>query len=177
MWNGIENANNQIGVASWLLSVDGTHCRIQEPRSVPDKDWYSSKHNKPCVSYELGVHLFESRLVWMNGPFKAGETDLVIFRKPNGLKDHIPDQNLVIGDKGYAGEEVVSTPNRYDAEVVALFKKRARARHEGFNCRIKNFAVLSERYRHAIHTHKIVFEAVCVICQYSMQNGQPLFDI
>jgi DDE superfamily endonuclease len=172
----MENQDNY-GVASWLLSVDGTHCRIQEPRSVPDKDWYSHKHHKPCVSYELGVHLFESRLVWMNGPFKGGEPDLVVFRKPNGLKATIPEHSMLIGDKGYAGENTVSIPNRLDSQAVKLFKKRARARHESFNGRIKSFAILSERFRHTLDNHKIVFEAVCVICQYNMQYGQPLFDI
>jgi DDE superfamily endonuclease len=175
-WNGNDNDDN-IGIASWLLSVDGTHCRVQEPRSIPDKDWYSHKHHKPCVSYELGVHLFENRLVWINGPFKGGEPDVVIFRKPNGLRDRLPDNGMVIGDKGYSGENAVSAPNRLDERHVKQFKKRARARHECFNGRIKGFAVLSDRYRHSLESHKVVFEAVCIICQYSMQHGNPLFDI
>jgi hypothetical protein len=113
----------------------------------------------------------------MNGPFKGGEPDLVVFRKPNGSKATIPEHSMLIGDKGYAGENTVSIPNRLDSQAVKLFKKRARARHESFNGRIKSFAILSERFRHTLDNHKIVFEAVCVICQYNMQYGQPLFDI
>jgi DDE superfamily endonuclease len=142
--NGVINNNQHIGVASWLLSVDGTHCRVREPRSQPDKNWYSHKHQKPCVAYELGVHLTESKLVWINGPFKAGDSDLVIFRKPDGLKSKIPDNKLVIGDKGYCGEGVVSTPNPRDNAEVNQCKRRARARHETFNGKIKNFSILSE---------------------------------
>jgi hypothetical protein len=31
-------------------------------------------------------------LIWMNGPFfDAGENDITIFRKPNGLKDRLEE--------------------------------------------------------------------------------------
>jgi hypothetical protein len=41
----------------------------------------------------------------------GGKPDLTIFRKPNGLKDSLPENSMVIGDKGYAGEDTVSAPN------------------------------------------------------------------
>ena len=180
VWDGDPNDNNQqvdVNESSFLLSVDGTHCRVQEPRSRPNKNWYSHKHHKPCVAYEIGIHLFQSRIVWVNGSFEAGDSDLNIFRKPDGLREKIPANNLVIGDKGYLGDNIISTPNRLDNIHVKQFKKRARARHEDVNGRIKTFAILSERFRHAIPNHKIVFEAVCVITQYNMENGHPLFEI
>jgi hypothetical protein len=74
VWHGVPNDDNQqVGVndTSFLLSVDGTHCRVQEPHSRPNKNWFSHKHHKPCVAYEIGVHLFESRIVWVNGSFEA----------------------------------------------------------------------------------------------------------
>jgi DDE superfamily endonuclease len=165
--------NQQVGVASWILSVDGTHCRIKEPRAVPDKHWYSHKFHKPGVAYELGVNLFENKLVWMSGPYKAGDTDIVIFRKPDGLKSKLDSVNqMAIGDKGYAGDLAVSTPSAFDCDDVNIFKRRARARHEDFNRQIKNFAVLSERFRHSVDKHKTV-----LLTQYSLENGQPLYDI
>jgi DDE superfamily endonuclease len=180
VWQDVVNEDNnqQVGVASWILSVDGTHCRISEPRSQPDKRWYSHKYHKPGVAYELGVNLFENKLVWMNGPFKAGESDIVIFRKQDGLKTKLAPGQLAIGDKGYAGDVSVSIPNNdFDDPEINAFKRRARARHESFNARIKTFAVLSERFRHSVEKHKSVFEAVCVITQYSLENGSPLFDV
>ena len=56
-------------------------------------------------------------------------------------------------------------------------KKTARARHKALNGRLKEFVILSGRFRHKIEKHKIAFEAVCVIVQYSMENGRPLFPI
>ena len=112
----------------------------------------------------------------MNGPFKAGRHDIQIFRT-EGLKDIIPVGKKVIGDNGYRGEKaVVSTPNSHDPVEIRKFKSHARARHESFNCRIKNFKCLDERFRHGVENHKTVFEAVCVICQYQLENGSPLFN-
>ena len=144
---------------------------------MPDKNWYSHKYHRPCVAYEIGMHLFENKIVWISGPHQAGETDLVIFRKENGLKDNIPDGCNVIGDKGYSGDEKVSINNRQDSDAVCKFKKTARAPHEALNGRLKEFVILSGRFRHKIEKHKIAFEAVCVVVQYSMENGRPLFPI
>jgi ferredoxin len=113
----------------------------------------------------------------MNGPFKAGTPDLKIF-KEHGLKDKIAPGQKIIGDNGYVGTNgIVSTPNSHDPPEVRHFKSRARARHESFNCRIKNFKCLDAKFHHGIPKHKICFEAVCVICQYQLENGSPLFEI
>lgn len=161
-----------------VMSVDGTHCRIQEPRNDPSKSWYSHKLNKPALAYELGVDLVQSKLVWINGPFRAGNTDLNIFRREDGLKSRIPAGMMLIGDKGYDGErQVVSTPNDLDSTEIKRFKTRARARHETINGRIKEFGILKECFRHPVAKHGIAFEAVCVIVQYSLENGRPMFDI
>ena len=162
-----------------MLSVDGVHCRIQEPKhptESKDSTYYSHKFRQSGLDYELGIAAFENKLVWMNGPFKAGRHDITIFRRA-GLKDKIPPGHRVIADNGYKGEAlVVSTPNSHDPTILRKFKSRARARHESFNGRIKNFKCLEDRFRHGIIKHQIVFEAVCVICQYQLENGSPLFD-
>ena len=160
------------------MSVDGTHCRIEEPRSIPDKKWYSHKLNKPGISYEIALHLFKNKVAWVNGPFQAGQSDLHIFRSEGGLKSRIPPGKLVIADKGYNGEsEVVSTPNDFDTDAVKVFKQRARARQESFNSRIKEFKILSQCFRSKHDLHGIVFEAVCVIAQFSLENGRPLMEL
>ena len=137
--------------------------------------WYSHKLNKPGLAYEIGLELFESRVAWINGPYKAGESDLTIFRKEDGLKSKLPLGKLLIADKGYNNEAQISTPNPFDSKELKEFKSRARARHENFNARIKEFRILSERFRsNNIELHGIVFEAVCVLVQYSMENDRPL---
>jgi hypothetical protein len=105
--------------------------------------------------------------------------DLTIFRAANGLKEMIPQGKRVIADNGYTSTQeqgILSTPNSHDIREVRKFKSRARARHESFNGKVKNFRCLAEQFRHGVPNHKIVFEAVCIIVQYQLENGSPLFD-
>jgi DDE superfamily endonuclease len=162
---------------AFVLSVDGTHCRIFEPKH-PTKsrnpEYFSHKFHQAAVNYEIGLSIFTSELVWVNGPFPASRHDMRIFRD-DGLLDAIPDGKLVTGDRGYRGlPGVVSTPNPHDPEELRLFKRRAQARHELFNSRLKSFKCLQESFRHRLANHEVVFFAVCVIAQFQMENGSPL---
>ena len=155
------------------------HCRVAEPKhptQSKNPKYYSHKFKQAGLGYELGVSVFLNRLVWMNGPFPAADHDIKVFRE-KGLKDMIPIGKKIIGDNGYRGEnDIISTPNNaHDPVELRKFKSRARARHESFNARIKNFRCLAMQFRHGVAKHKIVFEAVCVICQYQLENGSPLF--
>lgn len=77
--------------------------------------------------------------------------DIQVFRENHGLKEMIPAGSKAIADNGYRGEKaVVSTPNSHDHPDVRKFKRRARARHESFNGRLKNFQCLDERFRHGV---------------------------
>ena len=90
----------------------------------------------------------------------------------------IPQGKKVIADQGYRSRDLpeIAGPNSHDTEQVREFKGRVKARQESFNKRLKVFRVLAERFRHRdIGKHKICFEAVAVICQYQLDNNEPLF--
>lgn len=163
----------------FLISVDGVHCRINEPIHpfyAKNPKYYSHKFKNPGLTYELGVSIFHNSLVWMKGPDKASVHDITVFR--DELKDKIPNGKKAIADKAYRGEkEKVSAPNPRDPKELRRFKSRARARHESFNARLKAFQCLDDRFRHGKDKHQICFEAVAVICQYQLENGSPLFDV
>jgi hypothetical protein len=81
--------DDNFGDDIWAITVDGTHCWIQEPQHPSwsqDREYYSHKYNKAGLNYELGISLWESRLVWMKGPTKAGGNDLSVFMQEGGLK-------------------------------------------------------------------------------------------
>jgi hypothetical protein len=85
VWPGPDEWGDDI----WIVTVDGTHCWIEEPTHPDwsqDKSFYSHKYNKAGVNYELGIAIACSRLVWMKGPFKAGKSDGKTFVE-DGLKD------------------------------------------------------------------------------------------
>jgi len=164
----------------FILSVDGVHCSTYEPKHPTyskNPEFYSHKFKKAALGYEIGLSIYASKVLWMNGPFLASKHDITIFCQA-GLKNAIPHGKQIIADNGYAGEAaIVSTPNSHDPLPLREFKRRVRSRHETFNARLKNFKCLAECFRHGTDKHKIVFEAVGVICQYQMENGSPLFDV
>ena len=142
----------------FLLTVDGVHCQVHEPihpTKSKDSSYYSHKFKRAALNYELGISVYDNALVWLNGPSKASQHDITIFRSPNGLKELIPEGKRAIGDRGYASKRdtnyaskrdtnVLSTPNSSDPNEVRKCKSQARARHESFNCKIKNFRVLAQ---------------------------------
>ena len=95
------------------------------------------------------------------------------------MKSKVPANKKVIAesDLGYRGEDLISVPNRFDNEMVKQFKNRARARHETYNQRIKEFNILDERFRYGRQYHRAVFESVCILVQYEIENGRPLFSV
>jgi DDE superfamily endonuclease len=161
--------------------VDGTHCPIEEPRHPTlskNPQFFSHKTHSSALNYEIGLSIFHSNIVWVNGPFPAGTPDLMVYRMENGLREKIPEGKRVVGDMGYQGEPgTVSIRNRCDDKGVKKFKSRARSRHETVNGRLKTFSCLKHVFHHNRHSHKKVFEAICVIVQYQMEIGSPLFDV
>ena len=74
-------------------------------------------------------------------------------------------------------EKMLALPNHRDSKDLYNFKSRARLRQETFNGRLKFFDVLNQTFRHGFDKHKLAMEAVCVIVQYQMDNGRPIFDV
>jgi hypothetical protein len=185
------NENHLFADDIWVMTVDGTHLLTFEPgdSDIPkDPSYFSFKHHAAGFNYEVGICLFESRCIWLSGPHKAGEfNDAKMFRE-GGLKKKLEQTGKkAIGDDGYRGfPNQVSTANSLDSDNVREFKVRARQRHETYNGKLKQFAVLSERFRCKNNPNdkltaqaklQMCFEAVAVLVQYKMEMGSPLFDI
>lgn len=165
----------------WIVTVDGVHCATYEPKhEVYSKDpkYFSHKKRRAGLCCELGVDLFASNLIWMNGPFPAGRNDNGNFVQA-GLKEKLTAiGKKALADKAYNGHpEVCSAFNAFDSEEVKQLKSRAQMRHEQFNGMIKEFSVLENRFRHSESKFKLCFESICVICQHRMELGEPLFDL
>lgn len=161
-----------------ILSVDGVDFKTWEPSSSHfnrDPSWCSSKMKASAYRYELAIDVWSSKLVWINGPFKAGSNnDLKIFKSK--LMGKIPKGKKVIADRGYGGVLQVCIPSTRDPPHVRKFSSRVRCRHETFNGRIKKFSSMDQTWTHGVEKHKMALEAVCVTMQYQMDNGSTLFD-
>jgi hypothetical protein len=163
-----------------LVTVDGVHYRRNEPthgRYSKNTKYYSHKNKTAAVNYEIAIHIYKPQVVHFYGPVTASTPDITVFRKE--LLDKIPDGYFAIADKGYLGEcEKVMTPNSHDTPETRKFKGRARARQEAFNKMTKRFKCLDERCIHKEPQHKLLIEAVVVVCQYQIETGdETLFDV
>jgi len=159
----------------FLCSVDGVHFRIFEPRFMPSTGWYSCKYNKAGLTYEIACSVYHDKIVWVNGPFPAGQNDLRVFRKPDGLLSKIPEGKMCIMDEGYVGEACAGTKNEFDTAEVKELKCRAKARQESVNQKLKSFGILNQTFRTTgelrLERHQAALEACLVIIQYELDNG------
>ena len=180
-WEKIVWPADNFGNSLWAITVDGVHFWIEEPQHPDwsqDREYFSHKYGHAGLCYELGISISESKLVWMNGKFKAGRSDNSIFKKEGLMAKLISTGKRAIGDSGYPGHpEVISTPNNHDSSKVKKFKSRALKRHEKFNGMIKAFDCLKGRFRHSVDRFEQCMEAVCVVCQYKMDMGDRLYNV
>lgn len=166
----------------YVASVDGVHFRIWEPRKFPSTKWYSHKYKKAGLTYKIAVAIHHNKIVWVNGPFPAGENDKKVFDKEGGLGSKLKEHQVCIGDQGYAKtKDKVATRNSLDSPELKDLKERAKAQQETINARLKSFAVLANAFRtkgaRRIERHKAVMEPCLVIIQYELDNGSPLFTV
>ena len=111
--------------------------------------------------------------MWVHGPFPCGShSDLRIFRMK--MKGALEVEECVIADGGYRDSKCVNTADNPEKSHRFSF---IRARHETFNGRLRNFFVLSHRFRHSISRHSFCFHAVANITHLMVSNGDALFSI
>lgn len=148
------------------VSLDGTDCRINEPQPF-NKKWFSHKFKAAGIRYEIGLSISRGDIVWASGGFPCGEwTDLKIAKD---LYVHVASKEITLADKGYRSKYFKIRSNAWE--------KRILARHETVNGRLKEFEILSTRFRHNLKKHPMAFHAVVNIVQLSIDNGESLFAI
>ena len=177
------------GQLVFIISVDCVNFGVNEPRHPTlhkIKKMFDRKGGKAGQTYEIALHLWENRIVWISGPHPpndGGDRAIFIGKGENFkdgracLNDTIPEGKMAIADKIYNGLEKVALHNSLDTTAVRVFKRRARSRQESINARMKSFGALRQRFRHGLLKQDRAVVAVAVLCQYQLENGSPLFDI
>ena len=156
----------------FYLSVDGTDCPINEPTPF-NRNWMSHKFKGAAIKYEIGIDL-DGNYAWVSPPYRGSVHDSTIFKR--ALRNLVPDGCCVIVDSAYGIEDDKVAPvSEYDDAPVTDFKKRVKSRHETGNKRIKDFAITSTCFRHQLDFHSACFDAVVVLCQFNVENGENLF--
>ena len=88
----------------------------------------------------------------------------------------LDDGKKIIADGGYRGDPRILTPNGLN-NAVSRMRSVTRAWHEIVNLKLKNFKVLSNKYRHNLKQHPTCFYAVANIVQAQMRIENNLFNI
>ena len=131
--------------------------------------------------YEIGVAIYEDKIVWVNGPFPGARHDMTIFRE-DGLKERMPQGKIAVLDRGYQTSKpdevnMLATPQMNDDPEVHKFMSRVRCRTETVMGRLKSFKILSEMFHHGPEKHEMAFKAVAVIVQCHIDHGAFLFEV
>jgi hypothetical protein len=118
-------------------------------------------------------------LVWMNGPFPAGDHDINVFRD-KGLKDKIPAGKKAFGDNGYRGEDaIIGTPNAHDeAEVQESSKVALDPATSLSMLGSRPFGALMCDSAMALKSTRLFLrQYTSSASSYQLENGSPLFDV
>ena len=113
--------------------------------------------------------------MWINGPFRGGKSEKTIYNEGLALK--MKEGKLVVCDGGLQGCPNTTIPNRREPKEIRRFKALIRCRHETYNGRLKGFGILGQTFRFKPEQHVHAFTAVCVLLQYQLELGKPLFDL
>ncbi|MFM8622189.1 MAG: hypothetical protein ACKOB3_02260 [Holophagaceae bacterium] len=162
------------------MSVDGTDFRIeQQGPALRGNPFGSHKYaGHSALRYELGIDILAGNLVWVGGPYPAGNwPDIKIFL--NELAHLLEPGERVEANNGYVGHpDKIKCPNN-DCNRTENFamQARVRSRHETFNGRLKFWGILNQVFRHDIRQHGSVFYACAVNTQLAIMSGEPLFAV
>ena len=164
-----------------MVTVDGTDFKISDP-SPFSSGWYSHKFKGPGVRYEVALSINGGDIAHINGPFPCGfNPDIHIFCSK--LIHMLEEGEMVEADRGYRGEPTkVRIPVDYMSNHQRRQKNHARARQEMVNRPFKQFGALSQHFHHRVtmndmKKHKVVFYAIAVITQISINNGAKFFPV
>ena len=165
-----------------LISVDGTDCpliNIFKSDGKPDKRYYSYKHKRAGLRYEIGLCIRSEIIVWIAGPYLPGEyNDLMIFR--DGLRDMLDNGERVEADDGNLADcpDFCRCPGGLTSlRAQRRMRGRLRMRHEAINQRMKTFKCLEHRFRHGIEKHSACFRAIAVVTQLGLNGGEGFMDM
>ena len=179
-----------------INTVDCVNFITQEFRLDPHTKWFDHKSHSSGLKYEFAISVWQSRCVWINGPYPAGLChDKALFCGTKSMEEppetwnrdallfQIPDGKKAIADSAYEGlPEKVTVKRPGHTANVFRFLDRAQNRQETYHSRLENYNILYHRFRHEKNTedkmdlHKMAVDAVAVIVEYDMKY-HPLFQV
>ncbi len=137
-------------------SVDGTDCSINQT-SPYSSTWYSRKISAAAVRYESAASIREAGIVSVRRPLPSvSYSDLAIFRY--GIRKGLQNDEFVVTDRRYPDTHCIQPPGEHHPHHRVYLK--IRSRHEVLNKCVKQFGVMTDRFRHSVSYHCTCFHAL-----------------
>jgi len=126
------------------LVIDGTLIPID--RVAADRPSYSGKHRKHGMNLQV-IASPDGDIVWVSGPLPGAVHDLTAARIWGIIRELAASSLVVLGDKGYLGEDDIRTPYRgrnKPASQKDANRAHARLRSPGerANAQLKSWRIL-----------------------------------
>jgi hypothetical protein len=160
--------------------VDATEQPTQRPQDPDEqKSYYSGKKKR---------HTLKSQVVVGPDGIIMGHSETVPGAKhdkplydDSGVRDHLDDDEAMMGDKGYQGiqhDGLAVLPDKKPKGRELTEDQKTRNRRishyrivvENTICQLKTFRVLAHVYRHARETHNDIFAIVAVLVNRRIQR-------
>jgi len=126
------------------LVIDGT--LIPVDRVAADRPFYSGKHRKHGMNLQV-TGSPDGDIVWVSGPLPGAAHDLTAARTWGIIRELAACGLVVLGDKGYMGEDDIRTPYRGRNKPASQKEAnrahaRLRAPGERANAQLKSWRIL-----------------------------------
>jgi hypothetical protein len=165
-----------------LVNYDNVDClTTKQGNKLAKKSFYSHKFKTAGLRYGIATCIATGDIVHIDGPHPPGDwADVTCFRKY--VKPRLDPGERVEADDGYIGEDpvfVVAASGLRFMESKEKNDVRAviRLRHETVNERVKEFKVLTDRFRHNILKHGDCFRACAVLTQASFHYDKHPYEV
>jgi DNA-binding MarR family transcriptional regulator/transposase len=167
--------NRDLSQEEAALLIDVTEQGIERPKKR-QREFYSGKKKRHTFKTEIRVTV-NGKIRNVSKSYGGKTHDFKIHKQ----SDHLPIDTKVYGDSGYQGLSKIckfgKTPIKKKRKVglnkrQKLYNKilsKKRVKVENVFCQIKNFRILSERYRNKGKKHNLKFNIIAGIV--NMKNG------
>jgi len=163
-------------------AIDASELPVERPKGKDPvikalrKILYSGKKKRFMIKYELCCRLSDRKIVWISGPYVGSNHDITIART-SGILNMVRPNEMLLGDKGYIGEEEFLCPIKAKWENLTeeerdynskIAKIRVRVEH-AFG-KLKRLNCLSDIWRHSLQEHEPVFTVCCHLMNLEMRD-------
>jgi hypothetical protein len=155
------------------IIVDSTFIPLPKTPFKP-KYYHKKSPTRTAWKFEIGCDL-SHRIVNVSQAYRGAQHDMHIIRE-SGILQQASASSLIIGDKGYAGQLGIITPQKKtrkrSRELLALEEETVkrheleseRAAIENINQRVKQWHIISGVYRGENHCTSFIDPVIRVVC-------------